>query len=93
MRAEPDISYASVEDHYRHGAIGLGSDSRIPYWIWKMLPDMFPEKQEDRLFCKRDGQCRSLAATHKRRVLTTADPKLRSSWRLSFAMGFRPRSG
>ena len=44
MRAEPDIAYSSAEDHYKYGAIGLGSDSRIPYWIWKVLPDMFPEK-------------------------------------------------
>lgn len=44
MRAEPDINYPAVEDHYKHGAIGLGSDSRIPYWIWKVLPVMFPEK-------------------------------------------------
>ena len=44
MRTEPDISYASVEDHYKYGAIGLGSDSRVPYWIWKVLPGMFPEK-------------------------------------------------
>ena len=44
LRAEPDTSYASVEDHYKHGAIGLGSDSRVPYWIWKVLPGMFPEK-------------------------------------------------
>jgi len=44
IRAEPDIQYASVEEHFKYGAIGLGSDSRIPYWIWKVLPDMFPEK-------------------------------------------------
>lgn len=44
VRAEPDIQYAAVEDHYKYGAIGLGSDSRVPYWIWKVLPDMFPEK-------------------------------------------------
>jgi cytochrome c5 len=44
MRAEPDIQYSSIEDQYKYGAIGLGSDSRVPYWIWKVLPDMFPEK-------------------------------------------------
>jgi hypothetical protein len=44
LRAEPDTSYASVEDHYKHGAIGLGADNRVPYWIWKVLPTMFPEK-------------------------------------------------
>jgi Cytochrome c len=44
LRAEPDTNFASVEDHFKHGAIGLGSDSRIPYWIWKVLPDMFADK-------------------------------------------------
>ncbi len=44
MRAEPDTNFAAVEDHYKHGAIGLGSDSRIPYWIWKVLPDLFADK-------------------------------------------------
>ena len=44
LRAEPDTYYASVEDHYMHGAIGLSSDNRVPYWVWKVLPEMFPEK-------------------------------------------------
>ena len=44
MRTEPDTNYASIEEHYKHGAIGLGGDNRVPYWIWKVLPDMFPEK-------------------------------------------------
>jgi hypothetical protein len=44
LRAEPDVTYPAVEDHYKHGAIGLGSDSRIPYWIWKVLPEMFADK-------------------------------------------------
>ena len=44
LRAEPDINYTAVEDHYKHGAIGLGSDSRVPYWIWKVLPEMFADK-------------------------------------------------
>lgn len=44
MRAEPEIVYASAEEHFKYGAIGLGSDSRVPYWIWKVLPDMFADK-------------------------------------------------
>lgn len=44
LRAEPDVVYASDQDHFKYGAIGLGSDSRVPYWIWKVLPEMFPEK-------------------------------------------------
>jgi mono/diheme cytochrome c family protein len=44
LRAEPDTQYASVEDHYMHGAIGLTADNRVPYWLWQVLPTMFPEK-------------------------------------------------
>jgi hypothetical protein len=44
LRAEPEIVYASDQDHFKYGAIGLGSDSRVPYWIWKVLPDMFADK-------------------------------------------------
>ncbi len=44
IRAEPDIDFASAADHFKYASIGLGPNSRIPYWIWKVLPDMFPEK-------------------------------------------------
>ena len=43
-RKYPDTVYASAEDHWKHGAIGLGSDSRIPYLVFAVLPRMFPEK-------------------------------------------------
>jgi hypothetical protein len=44
IRQRPDIVYAAQEDHWKHGAIGLGNDSRIPYLVFKVLPRMFPEK-------------------------------------------------
>jgi hypothetical protein len=44
FRQRPDIVYAAPEDHWKHGAIGLSSDSRIPYLVFKVLPRMFPEK-------------------------------------------------
>ncbi len=44
IRKRPDIVYASQEDHWKHGAIGLSSDSRIPYLVFKVLPRMFPER-------------------------------------------------
>ena len=44
LRKHADIVYASQEDHWKHGAIGLNQESRIPYYIWKVLPRMFPEK-------------------------------------------------
>jgi mono/diheme cytochrome c family protein len=44
LRKYPDISYASQQDHWKHGAIGLDNASRVPYYIWKVIPQMFPEK-------------------------------------------------
>lgn len=44
LRQYPDIAYASQQDHWKHGAIGLSNESRIPYYIWKAIPRMFPEK-------------------------------------------------
>jgi hypothetical protein len=44
LRAEPDTAFASVEEHYKRGAIGLGAENRVPYWVWKVLPVMFPDK-------------------------------------------------
>ncbi|MGH9433027.1 MAG: hypothetical protein ACRD3T_15955 [Terriglobia bacterium] len=44
LRAEPDATQATPAEHFKHGAIGLSTESRLPYYIWKVLPTMFPEK-------------------------------------------------
>ena len=44
LRAEADYEGATPEDHFKHGAIGLSTESRLPYYIWQVLPTMFPEK-------------------------------------------------
>jgi len=44
LRARPDIAYASPEEHWKYGAIGLSNESRVPLYVWKALPRMFPEK-------------------------------------------------
>jgi len=44
LRAEPDFEGATPEEHFKHGAIGLSTESRLPYYIWQVLPIMFPEK-------------------------------------------------
>ncbi|HXJ93263.1 MAG TPA: hypothetical protein VMT20_10335 [Terriglobia bacterium] len=44
LRAEPDFQGATPEEHLKYGAIGLSTDSRLPYYIWQVLPAMFPEK-------------------------------------------------
>lgn len=44
LRAQPDFEGATPEEHFKHGAIGLSTESRLPYYIWQVLPTMFPEK-------------------------------------------------
>ncbi len=38
------IAYSNIQDHFKYGSIGSEQKSGIPYWIFKVLPDMFPEK-------------------------------------------------
>ena len=38
------IDYADIVEHFKYGSIGSEAASGIPYWIWKVLPEMFPEK-------------------------------------------------
>jgi processive rubber oxygenase RoxA-like protein len=35
--------FDSIEDHFRYGSIGAEAGSGIPYWVWRVLPDLFPE--------------------------------------------------
>jgi hypothetical protein len=44
LRAEPDFQGATPEEHFKHAPIGLSTESRLPYYIWQVLPAMFPEK-------------------------------------------------
>lgn len=38
------VDYDDIVDHFKYGSIGSETASGIPYWIWKVLPEMFPEK-------------------------------------------------
>lgn len=38
------VKYADIEDHFKYGSIGGEEANGIPYWIWKVLPVMFPDK-------------------------------------------------
>ena len=42
-RPEPPPRLASDEDHFLFGSIGNEGDEGIPYWIWLVLPRIFPE--------------------------------------------------
>ncbi len=36
--------YESPEEHWKYGSIGTEKPEGVPYWIWMVLPKMFPEK-------------------------------------------------
>jgi hypothetical protein len=37
------VVYSDPEEHFKYGSLGGERESGIPYWIWKVLPKMFPE--------------------------------------------------
>jgi len=44
LRHQPELVYPDIVQHYKYAAIGLGPSSRLPYWIFKVLPDVFADK-------------------------------------------------
>jgi hypothetical protein len=42
QRDQP-VGYSNLEEHFKYGSTGGERESGIPYWIWKVLPKMFPE--------------------------------------------------
>jgi len=43
FREEPAPYFASDEDHFLFGSIGTESAEGLPYWIWLVLPRVFPD--------------------------------------------------
>ena len=43
FREVPD-AYTSDEAHFKYGSMGTEDHDGIPYWIWLVLPRVFPEK-------------------------------------------------
>jgi mono/diheme cytochrome c family protein len=41
-RNKPE-TFADIRDHFKYGSIGAESRAGVPYWIWAVLPRMFPE--------------------------------------------------
>jgi hypothetical protein len=41
---EVDQRFDSVEDQFKYGSVGIEQEEGMPYWIWLVLPRMFPEK-------------------------------------------------
>ena len=43
-RRTPLTTYETNEDHFKYASIGTEAVNGIPYWIWVVLPRLFPEK-------------------------------------------------
>lgn len=43
FREEPAPYFASDEEHFLYGSVGTEAEQGIPYWIWLVLPRIFPE--------------------------------------------------
>ena len=43
FRQEPAPYFASDEEHFLYGSVGTEPDQGVPYWIWLVLPRIFPE--------------------------------------------------
>jgi hypothetical protein len=42
LRQEP-TSYASDVDHFKYGSVGVEAASGLPYSVWSVLPEVFPD--------------------------------------------------
>jgi len=43
FRREPAPFFASDEEHFLYGSVGTEEQEGVPYWIWLVLPRIFPE--------------------------------------------------
>src|SRR5947208_3512556 len=46
-RDQPE-QFADIRDHFKYGSIGSDTDNGVPYWIWRVLPKVFPDLLPDR---------------------------------------------
>ncbi len=44
FRTVPPPYFASDEEHFLYGSIGTEATAGVPYWIWLVLPRVFPDK-------------------------------------------------
>ena len=42
FREEPEV-FANDEEHFKYGSLGAEGDRGIPYYLWLVLPRVFPE--------------------------------------------------
>ena len=42
QRDVPEV-HADLQEQFKYGSIGADSEAGVPYWIWRVLPRLFPE--------------------------------------------------
>lgn len=42
LREEPQV-FSSPEEAFKYGSIGTEASGGVPYWVWIVLPEVFPE--------------------------------------------------
>jgi hypothetical protein len=43
LHPESTPAYANIVEHFKYGSIG-SEVTGLPYWVWKALPELFPDK-------------------------------------------------
>src|SRR5688572_18954394 len=43
FRTEPEQTFESAAERFKYGSVGGEAEAGIPYWIWVVLPRVFPE--------------------------------------------------
>ncbi|MEE9394247.1 MAG: cytochrome c [Planctomycetota bacterium] len=43
FREEPEQTFDDANEQFKYGSVGGEADAGIPYWIWLVLPRIFPE--------------------------------------------------
>ena len=43
LRTDEALAYGQDAEHFKYGSTGTEAEGGIPYWIWRVLPDLFPE--------------------------------------------------
>ena len=46
QRDVPEV-HADASEHFKYGSFGAEAENGIPYWVWLVLPDVFPEHLPD----------------------------------------------
>ena len=46
QRDVPEL-HADASEHFKYGSIGAEAENGIPYWVWLVLPEVFPAHRPD----------------------------------------------